>query len=330
MKNDVYGIGNALVDLEFKVTDQFLAENDIDKGLMTLVDEARQAELISKLPVFEAKKQCGGSAANTVIGVAQYGGKSFYSCKVAKDELGEFYLNDLRNNHVEAKFPYSELSEGTTGKCMVMVTDDGERTMNTFLGITETLSTHEIDENELKNSKWLYIEGYLVTSPTGFAAAMETQKIARENNVKVSLTLSDLNMVTYFKDNFLKLMNEPVDLLFSNEQEALGFIGTEDLAAAIDGLKKYAHNFVITRGAQGALFWDGNKIIEVPAKEVKPLDTNGAGDLFAGSFLYGLTNELPHEKCLELGINACSKLITKYGARLEALEVQDTLKTVLG
>jgi sugar/nucleoside kinase (ribokinase family) len=212
---DVYGIGNALVDMEFKVEEKFFTENNVDKGHMTLVDEARQAELMSVLGnVDSIKKQCGGSAANSMIAISQFGGKSFYSCKVANDELGRFYLNDLKNNGVDTFHTIETVSEGTTGKCMVMVSPDAERTMNSFLGITETLSTEEINEEALKNSKWLYIEGYLVTSETGFAAAMRTKELAKKHGVKTALTFSDPGMVKFFRGNMEMLLSDSVDLLF--------------------------------------------------------------------------------------------------------------------
>lgn len=317
MKYDVYGIGNALVDIEFKITDHFLRTQGIEKGLMTLVDEERQAELLGSLVSIEANKSCGGSAANTAIAVSQLGGKCFYSCKVADDEFGRFYLDDMLSNEVPTNNDSHSLPQGTTGKCMVFVSPDGERSMNTYLGITQTFSAENLDLDALAESRWLYIEGYLVASETGMAAALEAIEFARKNNIKIAITLSDLNMVTYFRDNFLKLINEtPIDLLFANTVEAIGFTDSGTLEDSFEELKAYAKTFVVTQGGKGASYWNGHEIVHQDAVEVTPKDTNGAGDLFAGTFLYGVVNDLDDELKLKTAIRACSQLIMQYGARL--------------
>ena len=179
-KYDVYGIGNALVDMEFQVEDSFFHENAIDKGLMTLVDEERQNTLMSVIDQGKTKMKSGGSAANTIIALSQFGGKGYYSCKVADDFLGDFYLNDLEAAGVKSNLHNKSRASGITGKCLVMITPDAERTMNTYLGITAEISPKELDQEALKDSKYLYIEGYLVASPTGFdtmLAAKETAEV---------------------------------------------------------------------------------------------------------------------------------------------------------
>src|SRR5690606_2501689 len=190
-KYDVVGIGNALVDIEFKVKEDFFTANQIEKGLMTLVDEDRQNHLMEVINTEEAKKQCGGSAANTVIAVSQFGGKSYYSCKVADDELGHFFLNDMKEAGVDNNLDHNNMEPGITGKCLVMVTEDAERTMNTFLGITQNFSVKEVNEAAIKDAKYLYIEGYLITSPNGREAMKHAKKIAEQNGTKVALTFSD-------------------------------------------------------------------------------------------------------------------------------------------
>ncbi len=326
---DVYGIGNALVDIEYKITDDFLVSQGVEKGLMTLVDEQRQSELLLALDNINANKSCGGSAANTAIAISQFGGNSFYSCKVANDDFGHFYLDDMENNGVKTNNHSTSLPEGTTGKCMVFVSDDGERSMNTFLGITQTFSSECLNYDELKKAKWLYVEGYLVASETGMVAAKEAIEFARKNQIKVAITLSDLNMVTYFKDNFLKLIGDsPIDLLFANTQEAQGFVQNDDLQFCFEELKKYSQTFVVTQGEKGATYWNGSELVHVDANPLRPLDTNGAGDLFAGAFLYGISKDYTDVKKLELAIKACSVLIMQYGARLEkeqALQIKSDL-----
>ena len=203
-KYDVYGIGNALVDTEFEVANDFFEEHGVEKGLMTLVDDDRQAYLIDKIKAERVKKQSGGSAANTVIAVNQFGGNSFYSCKVGNDDYGKFYMNDLKSSGVDTNLNGDNLPEGTTGKCLVMVTADADRTMNTFLGISSTLDPSVLVENAIAESKYLYLEGYLVTSDDGVEAMLQAKAMAEKHGVKTSITLSDPSIVEFFKANFEK------------------------------------------------------------------------------------------------------------------------------
>lgn len=258
-KYHVYGIGNALVDMEFEVHDEFFGKYGIDKGVMTLVDEPRQHRLIAHLDAFAGKKACGGSAANTIIAVSYFGGKSFYSCKVANDELGDFYIRDLQAAGVDSNLGNGSRKDGITGKCLVMVTPDAERTMNTFLGITETFSVDELHQDALINSEYLYIEGYLVTSDTGRHAAIEARRIAEENGVKTALTFSDPAMVKFFRDGLAGMIGKRVDLLFCNEHEAKTWAGSDSLDEAVAALKKVADTFAITLGGRGALVYDGKQ-----------------------------------------------------------------------
>ena len=332
MKYDVYGIGNALVDMEFKVNDAFFEQHTIEKGLMTLVEEDRQDHLIGALHEHhqeEVKRQSGGSAANSIIAVSQFGGKSFYSCKVADDDAGHFYLNDLKENGVDTKVIEDQLDDGITGKCMVMVTPDAERTMNTFLGITGSLSEEQIDVEAIKNSKWIYVEGYLVASPTAQQAALKTMELAREHGVKTSLTMSDPNMVNFFKDNMLALIGDGVDLLFCNEQEAMDFTDTKTILDAREILKNYAKHFVITLGKNGAMIWDGTMFIDIEPHKVDAIDSNGAGDMFAGAFLYGITNGHTHAGAGALASLASSKIVSQFGPRLTWVQAKEVLQELV-
>jgi len=324
-KYDVYGIGNALVDMEVEVEIDFLAKADIQKGLMTLVDETRQNEIVTSLNGIQHKRSCGGSAANTMIAISQFGGRSFYSCKVASDETGDFYFKDLMDNGVDTNLSSSSLESGTTGKCIVFITPDADRTMNTFLGITQTLSTKEIIEENIKNSNYVYIEGYLVASSTGKEAAIKLRKIAESNSVKTALTFSDVNMVTYFHDGLHEMLGAGVDLLFCNEAEAYAFTKTNNVADAAKEMKKYAKSFSITLGAKGAYLFDGEKETYIITTPVNAIDTNGAGDLFAGAFLYAINSGMTFGEAGRLGCMASSQLVTQFGARLnkeQALEVK--------
>jgi sugar/nucleoside kinase (ribokinase family) len=328
-KFDVYGIGNALVDMEFEVEEEFIKEAEIAKSQMTLVDEAKQNHILSILHGKKHKKTSGGSAANTMIAVSQFGGKSYYSCKVANDELGEFYFRDLIENGVATNLHSDNLEAGITGKCMVLITPDADRTMNTFLGITSNFSTRELVEEQIKNSKYLYIEGYLVASPTAKIAAIEAKRIAEANGVKTSITFSDVSMIKFFGEGMREIIGNGVDLIFCNEAEAFEFTQTTDLKEACEALKKIAKAFAITLGSKGALVYDGVEETIVPTTEVKAVDTNGAGDLFAGCILYGINNGLTYAQAAKLGCKASSTLVTQFGARLEkeqAATIKDAVK----
>lgn len=324
-KYDVTGIGNALVDIEFKVSDQFFRDNQVEKGLMTLVDEERQNALMKVINTQETKKQCGGSAANTVIAVSQFGGSSYYCCKVANDELGYFYLEDLKNSGVDNSLEGKVPEQGITGKCLVMVTEDSERTMNTFLGITQNFSIKDINDWAIKDSNYLFIEGYLVTSPNGREAMLHAKKIAENAGTKVALTFSDPSMVKYFKAGFEHVIGPSVDLLFANEEEAMLFTGKDNLAEAREEMKKAAKHFVITQGKNGAMIFDGDTFIDIEPYKTVAIDSNGAGDMFAGAFMYGITNGHNYASSGKLASMASSKIVSQFGPRLKWHEAKDIL-----
>lgn len=315
-KYDVYGIGHALVDMELEVSDDFLAEMGIEKGVMELVDEARQSELIAKLDGIEKKRSCGGSSANTMIGLAQFGGKAFHSCKVAADEAGGFFAADMKRNGVDNNLD-GQGENGTTGRCMVFLTPDAERTMLTHLGISETFAVAQVDEARLQEAEWLYIEGYLVSNPVTRAAAVEATKLAKKHGIKTALTFSDPNMVKFFRDGFDEIIGDGLDLVFCNEVEAQEFSGKDDIDAALAVIHGKAKRVCVTLGPEGAAVFDGANKIQVPSPAVKAVDANGAGDLFAGAFLFGITNGLDDEQSARLACHASSVLVTQFGARLK-------------
>jgi sugar/nucleoside kinase (ribokinase family) len=327
-KYNVYGIGNALVDLEFTLNTDFFTKNNIEKGVMTLIDETRHHNLLNLLGTAK-KKACGGSAANTIIAVSQFGGHSYYSCKVANDDFGRFYLEDLKSNGVDTN-PHSNDTSAATGKCIVMVTPDADRTMNTYLGITTNFSYHEVVESALKDSQYIYIEGYLVTSPVAKDAAVKAKKLAEANQVKTALTFSDPNMVKYFQKEFDEIIGPGVDLLFCNESEAMEYTKKHTVKEAREELKKIAKTFCITLGANGATVYDGQTFIDIEPYRVQAIDTNGAGDMFAGAFLYGITHGHTHAQAAKLASLASSKIVAKYGPRLEWHETKEVLRELFG
>ncbi len=324
-KYDVYGLGNALVDLEFQVNDQFLYDHKVKKGLMTLVDEDTQFRLINAINQADLVRKSGGSAANSIIAVSQFGGSSFYSCKVSSDEYGDFYLKDMNEAGVDTNLDNTPREEGITGKCLVMITSDAERTMNTFLGATTDLSVKEVDERAIKDSKYVYIEGYLTPSNAGVEAMKLAKKIAEDNNVKTSITLSDPSIVQAFKGQFEDVIGASVDMLFCNEDEAMTYTGKDNLEEARQALKKEAKQFAITLGKNGAMIFDGDTFIDIEPYTVKAVDTNGAGDMFAGAFLYGITNGMSMAAAGKLASMASSKVVSQFGPRLKTHEVQRLL-----
>jgi len=319
---NVYGIGNALVDIVTEVDHDFFSKNQVEKGLMTLVDEKRQEQLMKAIDMKRSKMSCGGSAGNTMIAVSQLGGKSFYSCLVAKDELGKFFLEDLKRNGVDTNLTYDRLTEGITGKCLVMTTPDAERTLNTFLGISSFLSPEHLDEQAIKDSSYLYLEGYLVTSPKGLEAMKEAKKVAEKNNVKTTLTFSDPAMVKYFSSQMQEIVGASVDMLFCNEEEAMIFTGTDTILQAREKLKQVAKHFAITQGSNGATIFDGDTFITIEPYKTIAVDTNGAGDMFAGAFLYGITNGHSYADSGKLASLASSRVVAQYGPRLTQDQVR--------
>ncbi|MCY0966103.1 adenosine kinase [Parathalassolituus penaei] len=318
MGYDIYGIGNALVDKEFEVEDSFFAKAGIEKGLMTLIDEDKLQALLAQLTAeYGIKKRAsGGSAANTIIGATYFGAKTWYSCNVANDEAGEFYMNDIQTAGVDTNLGFDR-EEGTTGRCLVMVTPDAERTMNTFLGITANLNDSHINEEALASSKYVYVEGYLVTGETSRAAAIKVRDLARKHGVKVAMTCSDPAMAQYFRDGLLSMLGDGVDLLFCNEQEARLLTATDTLEAAVEQLKTLASTFAITCGANGALAWDGQQLHQIAPHKVTAVDSNGAGDMFAGAFLYALTHGHDFAAAGRLASAASAQVVSQFGPRLE-------------
>ena len=324
----VYALGNALVDMEFEVEDQFLIDNSIDKGVMTLVEEQRQHELVNQLDAFEGNKASGGSAANSLIAVAGFGGSAFYSCRVSNDEVGDYYMHDLHAAGIDSNLD-GDRPDGISGKCLVMITPDAERTMNTFLGISTELESSDINEDALLHSDYLYMEGYLVSSPSALEATLKAKEIADSNNVKTALTFSDPAMVEFFHDGLTMMIGGGVDLLFCNEAEAMAYTKTDDLDKAITAIKKIAKTFAITLGSKGALVYDGNDLIQIEPHKVKAVDTNGAGDMFAGAFLYAITHGYNYKKAGQLASLASSRLVTQLSPRLPLNEYKELFESGL-
>lgn len=316
-----YAIGAALVDTEIQVSDEELADMTVEKGVMTLVDEDRQSELLAHLTghLIRANHASGGSAGNSMIATALFGAPTFMSCKVADDADGDIYLADLETSGVRHSL-HNKRRGGTTGKCLVLITPDAERSMNTYLGVSETLSVEEVDDAAIAASEWVYLEGYLVTSPTGHEAALHTRQVAEANNVKTAVSFSDPGMVMYFRDNMEAMVGDGVDLVFCNEAEALEWGQTDDIETAMAAIRRVARSFVITLGPRGAIAFDGSETFRVEAHKVEAVNTNGAGDMFAGAFLYGLSRGESYKRSAEFAVRAAGEVVKYFGPRLQADE----------
>lgn len=329
-KYHIYGIGNALVDKEFEVDDDFFENESIQKGLMTLVDGESQATLLIRLKEkYGLKKRAGGgSAANTIYAACQFGANTFYSCKVANDEFGDFYIKELGEQNIHTNLG-EDREPGVTGKCLVMVSPDAERTMLSYLGISETLDSSDLNKEALADSQYVYLEGYLVTSDTGRQACIDAKKIAESNGVKTALTLSDPGMVQFFRGGLEDMIGNGVDLLFANDVEALSWTGKATIAEAAEDLKSIAKSFVITLGKEGALLFDGENFINIAANAVTAIDTNGAGDMFAGAFLYALSTGENFETAGKLASLASATTVSNFGPRLSPETHQEILQKVI-
>lgn len=324
-KYDVFGIGNAIVDIVTEVEYDFFEKNNIEKGVMTLVDEKRQLELMKVIDMKKSKMSGGGSAGNTVVAVSQFGGKSFYSCLVAKDELGKFFLEDIKRHGVDTNLTHEQCPPGHSGRCLVMTSPDANRTMNTFLGVSSFLAPEHLDESAIISSEYIYLEGYLVASPKGLEAMKEAKRIAERNKVHVGLTFSDPSMVKYFSSQMNEIVGASVDLLFCNEEEALIFTGTNSVPEARTKLRDVAKRFVITQGENGATIFDGDTFINIEPYKVKAVDTNGAGDMFSGAFMYGITHGHSFAEAGKLASLASSKVVAQWGPRLETSQIRKIL-----
>lgn len=326
---DVYGIGNALVDLEYRVTDAFLQQHGINKGMMTLVEESAQQDLRQQLEqqFGPPLKASGGSATNSITALCNFGGRAFYCCKTASDTTGDFFMHDLHASGVFSNLGH-ERPAGTSGTCVVMLTPDAERTMHTFLGITADVSRHELVPEALRASHWLYIEGYLCTSPSAREAVLEARRLAREAGTRIALTFSDPAMVQFFRNELAVLLDDGVDLLFCNEAEACGYTGTSTAEAALEALKSLARQVLITLGKNGALVWDGQAATQIPAWPVAVVDTLGAGDMFAGATLYGICQSWPLERAARLGIRAAGAVVSRMGPRLPVADHKPLLDDI--
>ncbi|PTX54751.1 fructokinase [Litoreibacter ponti] len=313
----VVGIGNAMVDVLSSSTDEFLAENGIGKGIMQLTDRERGVALYDLIG--PAKEISGGSAANTIAGIAHLGGATAYVGKVKDDQLGAIFSHDLRAQGATYETPLAPKDhEAETGRCIVLVTPDGERSMNTYLGVTEFLGPDDVDADQCADADWIYLEGYRFDGPASVAAFDKAIAACKGAGGRVSITLSDPFCVDRHRDAFRGLIKDHTDLLFCNRSELLSMYQTEDFDAALAQAAAEVEIVACTDSENGAHIVSGNDRWHAPAMPVQIVDATGAGDLFAGAFLWALTNGHDLESCGRMGCIAASEVISHIGARPEA------------
>ncbi|MBW2992669.1 adenosine kinase [Candidatus Woesearchaeota archaeon] len=323
MKYDVIGIGNALMDILVNVGHEQLLEMNLKKGVMTVFDAKEIEEIEKKLGGY-VKIAPGGSVANTMHGIAQLGGKVIFIGKVGHDEHGAIYEQKMVESGVKSKIVKKK---GTTGKVITFITPDTERTFATHLGIAIELEKEELFEEDIKDSTILHLEGYQLENPKLRRTLLHAMDIAKANNVKISIDLSDPSLVERNLSDFLDMVKTYADIVFANEEEAKVFTG-EDVRDALDRIGEMCEIAVVKVGAKGSLVKKGDKVFEIEGFKVKTVDTTGAGDSYAAGFLYGLTNGMSLDKCGRIGSWIASKVVSQIGARVDV--DKEELKKILG
>ncbi|MDC3349583.1 adenosine kinase [Candidatus Pelagibacter ubique] len=306
----ILGIGNAIVDVICKVDDQYLKDNELTKSTMKLIDESKFKKLLSTLKI--EKTVSGGSVANSIVGLSQLGNDVGFIGKVNDDELGQKYENGLKKENVN--YAYLKKTEPIpTGTCLILITPDSERTMCTFLGIAGKISENDINEQIIKKAEIIFLEGYLWDEGEPKKAFNK----AINNSNKIAMSLSDQFCVERHKSQFLDLVKNKLDIVFTNEQEILSLINSKSFNDVVTYSKNLDKNIVITRGEKGAVSIKGNEVVEFAAKKnLKIIDLTGAGDLFAAGYLHGLINKMDMKECLAKGTELSSIIIQKIGARI--------------
>ncbi len=310
---DVYGIGNAIMDLQLKVQDSDLERLLLEKGAMRLVSREEQVAILSFCRDRSPNKTSGGSAANTMIAVSQLGGRTAYGCLVGDDDFGTQYLLEMSQIGVEVAT--DARCHGSTATSVILVTDDAERTMNTYLGVSAEFGEAQVSEEFIKSSEWLYIEGYLFSTDLGRRAVDRALAIASRHKTRVAVTFSDRFIVSAFRDALNRAV-AGAELVFANSTEAVAFTNAESTEAALQSLKGVVPNVVITRGEAGALVSFDGVDYDIPAVKVKAVDDTGAGDMFAGGFLYGISHGLSGAQSAKLGCFLAARVVGQLGPRL--------------
>jgi len=323
---DVVGVGNAIVDVLAQAGDDFLVKHGLVKGSMTLIDEGRARELYASMG--PGREASGGSAANTMAGVASLGGKPAYIGRVCNDQLGEIFSHDMRASGIHFAVPPAA-GGPSTARCLILVTPDAQRTMNTYLGACVNLGPEDVDEDLVRRGKVLYLEGYLWDPPKAKEAFVKAARVAAAAGRKVALSLSDSFCVARHRESFLELVAHHVDILFANESEIKALYATDSFDEAARHARENTKLAALTRGALGSVLIAGNEQVQIPAEPIaKVVDTTGAGDLYAAGVLLGLTRGESLARAGRRGSIAAAEIISHYGARPEC-DLQERVRTTL-
>lgn len=323
----VYGIGNGLVDKQVKITDSELADLRLSKGYMELADPVEQARILAYLGNRESELHAGGSAANTIVGIAQMGGTAAYTCSLGADELGRHYADDFAALGIRlASHPKPMLQ---TGLCLILITPDGERTMKTYLGASAQLTADDIDAAVMAQAQWVYLEGYLLAGESTRAASFRALELARQHGTKIAFSFSDGFLVANFGEYVQKIVREYADLVFANELEAAAYTGRRDPQASLERIVQDCRNACVTCSENGSYIHYEGETCYVPAFATQPVDLTGAGDMYAAGVLYGLSMQATPERAVQLGSRAASYVVSQMGARLPG-NLLETVREMLG
>ena len=331
MKYDISALGNALVDTQYKVSHDFLASVGLEADSMTLATSEEQAPIINKLIEMgsESMSDCGGSATNSLVAAANYGSKCHHVCRVADDADGKKYLDSLRSAGVEHIGISSENTDMPTGKCLILVTPDAKRTMSSMLGVSAYLGASDINYEVVENSKIFYIEGYMVTSDDNFNAVISVLEHLKGKGTIKALSLSDAGIVHGFRDKFELIESYGIDMVFCNDDEAVAFSNQQDINEAEEFYKSKPYMTIITKGSEGSVVIENGVKHLAEAEKIIPVDTNGAGDMFAGSFMHAYLEGNDITECAKFSNYASSKVVETFGPRLDSngyAEVLNKLK----
>jgi sugar/nucleoside kinase (ribokinase family) len=323
----VYGIGNGIVDKQVKITDVELEELRLHKGYMELADPVEQARILTYLGNRESELHAGGSAANTIVGIAQMGGTTAYACSLAEDELGQHYASDFTQLgiHLTGRSKPQE----QTGLCLILVTPDGERTMKTCLGASAQLSPDDVDEAVIAESQWVYLEGYLLAAETARQTSFHAMDVARKHGTKIAYSFSDGFLVQGFSDELRRIVGEYADLIFANELEAAAYTGTREPEASLHAILQECANACVTCSENGSYIHYNGETHYVPAFATQPVDMTGAGDMYAAGVLYGLSTGVAPQQAALLGSRTAAYVVGQMGARLSQ-DLKVTVRDILG
>ena len=328
MKYDISALGNALVDTQYMVSHEFLSQIGLEPDSMTLASAEEHMPIIEKLESMnvDSVSDCGGSATNSLVAASYFGSNCHHVCRVANDKDGKKYLDSLQNAGVEHIGFSKENSDMPTGKCLIFVTPDAKRTMSSMLGISAYLGPKDINYDAVINSKIFYIEGYMVTSEENFSAVTSVLDQLNNENTLKALSLSDAGIVGGFKDKFKEIESYGIDMIFCNDDEAIAYAETETLEDAVSFYKEQSYMIVITKGSKGSLVIKDRQEIFSPALTIEPVDTNGAGDMYAGSFMHAYLNGFDLLSCANFANFASSKIVETFGPRLTTDGYKEILK----